>query len=64
MEDFSELSGAINRATKFTIRALKRNDHDAAFNSLKALVNMHIRMHNQQKALEIIKLAKDIFSDF
>jgi hypothetical protein len=60
----SDLQFAIERASKHALRALKRNDDDAAFNSLKALVHMHIRLKNYQKALSIIHTAQEIFPDF
>ena len=60
----ADLPGAINRASKFAVRALKRNDDVAAFNSLKALVHMHIRLKNYQSALKIIHTAQEIFPDF
>ncbi len=60
----SNLQNAIERASKHALRALKRNDNDAAFNSLKALVHMHIRLQNYQKALAIIHTAQEIFPDF
>ncbi|MHA1277990.1 MAG: hypothetical protein ACTSQI_11345 [Candidatus Helarchaeota archaeon] len=58
------LHQAINRASKHAVRALRRNDDEGAFNSLKALVHMHIRLQNYQKALKIIHAAKELFSDF
>ena len=64
MEKRPDFHGAINRASKYAVRALKRNDDVAAYNSLKALVNMYIRMHNQQKALEIIQMAQELFPEF
>lgn len=64
MKELANLTGAIQRASKFAIRALKRNDDVSAFNSLKALVHMHIRMNKYQKALEIIQMAQQIFPDF
>jgi len=59
-----DLEGAIERCTKSAIRALKRNDEDSAFNSLKALVHMYIRMYNFQKAEVIIRVAREVFNDF
>lgn len=64
MDEIHDLTGAIKRASKFTIRALKRNDDESAFTSLKALVNMHLRMKKTTIALDIIKTAKEIFPDF
>ncbi|NVM54355.1 MAG: hypothetical protein HWN66_11690 [Candidatus Helarchaeota archaeon] len=64
MVEVADLTGAINRASKFTIRALKRNDDVSAYNSLKALVHMYIRMNKCRKALEIIQTAKEMFNDF
>lgn len=64
MNELANLTGAIQRASKFAIRALKRNDDVSAYNSLKALVHMYIRMNKCQKALEIIQMAKHIFPDF
>ncbi len=57
-------TGAIQRASKFAVRALKRNDDLSAYNSLKALVHMYIRMNKCRKALEIIQTAKEVFPDF
>ncbi len=64
MRDKVKLMAAIGRAQKFAVRALKRQDDDAAFNSLKAIVHMYIRMQNYRKALDIIHLAKEIYPDF
>lgn len=64
MTEISPLHGAIDRASKFAIRALKRQDDVAAYNTLKAIVHMYIRKNNCQKALEIIQVAKMVFEDF
>ncbi|HUX98510.1 MAG TPA: hypothetical protein VMV49_03035 [Candidatus Deferrimicrobium sp.] len=66
MEELSrrDLVQAINRASKFAVRAIKRSDDTAAFNSLKALVHMHIRANNYKKALEIIHTARDLYPEF
>ena len=64
MEPIADLNGALDRCTKYAIRALKRNDEVAAFNSLKALVHMYIRVLNFQKAEVIIRVAREVFNDF
>ncbi|MFX1299274.1 MAG: hypothetical protein ACFFD2_30975 [Promethearchaeota archaeon] len=64
MDIIPNLNEAINRASKFTVRALKRNDDISAYNSLKAIIHMYIRMNNCKKALEIIQTAKELFPDF
>ena len=64
MNEVKELGSAIDRASKYAVRALKRNDDIAAYNTLKALVHMHIRNNNLSKALLIIRIAKKIFEDF
>ncbi|MHA1265250.1 MAG: hypothetical protein ACTSRS_08470 [Candidatus Helarchaeota archaeon] len=64
MIEKSQLDGAINRASKFAVRALKRQDDVAAYNTLKAIVQMYIRKNNCKKALEIIEVARMVFEDF
>ena len=64
MDKRSDFTGGINRASKYAVRALKRNDDIAAYNTLKALVHMQIRNKNLQKALLIMKIAKEVFEDF
>jgi len=64
MDMITDLNGAIDRCTKYAIRALKRNDEDSAFNALNALVHMHIRIGNYQKVVEITRMAREVFNDF
>ena len=64
MDMIPDLNGAIDRCTKYAIRALKRNDEVSAFNALNALVHMHIRMRNYQKVVEITRTAREVFNDF
>ena len=63
MDMIPDLNGAIDRCTKYAIRALKRNDDPSAYNALNALVHMHIRVGNYQKVVEIMRVAREVFKE-
>ena len=63
MDMITDLNGAIDRCTKYAIRALKRNDDPSAYSALNALVHMHIRMGNYKKVVEIMRVAREVFKE-
>ena len=63
MDMIADLNGAIDRCTKYAIRALKRNDDPSAYSALNALVHMHIRMGNYKKVVEIMRVAREVFKE-